>query len=141
MREHIARLEMRIKELENLDQTSPSITLFDPHAPSPYYSGSSSSSSHGSPSALSLPASVSPTPFPQGERGTPRAAMSPLTACHTEVDLSWESQWELAVCLLALAIICSHLTADSRTTRPLTTSRRPTVPPRSPRSSLPRSCA
>lgn len=78
MREHIARLEMRIKELENLDQTSPSITLFDPHAPSPYYSGSSSSSSHGSPSALSLPASVSPTPFPQ------------------EVDLSWESQWELA---------------------------------------------
>ncbi|CCM03882.1 uncharacterized protein FIBRA_06033 [Fibroporia radiculosa] len=76
MREHITRLEMRIKELENHDHSSPSVTLFDPHAPSPYGSGSSSSSSHGSPGLISLPASASPTPFSH------------------EMDSSWEQQWD-----------------------------------------------
>ena len=66
MREHIARLELRIKELEGADQTSPPITLFDPHAPSPYFSESSSSSSHGSPDGFSISASASPVPFPIG---------------------------------------------------------------------------
>ncbi|KZT10936.1 uncharacterized protein LAESUDRAFT_356428 [Laetiporus sulphureus 93-53] len=76
MREHIARLELRIKELEANDHASPSVTLFDPHAPSAYYSGSSSSSSHGSPGNFSLPASASPTPFPP------------------DMEASWETQWE-----------------------------------------------
>ncbi|KAI0076132.1 hypothetical protein K474DRAFT_1684991 [Panus rudis PR-1116 ss-1] len=66
MREHIARLEARIKELETPESlSSPPVTLFDPHAPSPYFSETSSpSSSHDSPSTLSLSASASPSPFP-----------------------------------------------------------------------------
>ncbi|KAI0088107.1 hypothetical protein BDY19DRAFT_994517 [Irpex rosettiformis] len=64
MREHIQQLEQRIKELESSDRrNSPSITLFDPHAPSPYPSGSSSSSGHDSPGAFSLSTSASPVPF------------------------------------------------------------------------------
>jgi hypothetical protein len=66
MREHIARLETRIKELESSDKTSPPVTLFDPHAASPYFSESSSSSSHDSPGVLTLSASASPIPFPVG---------------------------------------------------------------------------
>ncbi|KAH9932465.1 uncharacterized protein B0H18DRAFT_25848 [Fomitopsis serialis] len=74
MREHIARLELRVKELEGLEHSSPSVTLFDPHSQTPYYSGSSSSSSHGSPGTYSLPTSASPTPF--------------------QPESSWETQWE-----------------------------------------------
>lgn len=67
MREHIARLESRIKELESTDsKASPSVTLFDPHVVSPYLSESSSSSSHDSPGTFSLSASASPVPFPLG---------------------------------------------------------------------------
>ncbi|KAI0948956.1 hypothetical protein AcW1_008687 [Taiwanofungus camphoratus] len=96
MREHIARLEMRIKELENVEHSSPSVTLFDPHAPSPYYSGSSSSSSHDSPGNISLSASASPTPFPLGELDVRGATASPLTVNYTEMDPSWEAQWDSA---------------------------------------------
>ena len=67
MREHIARLELRIKELETSDKASPPVTLFDPHAASPYFSESSSSSSHDSPGLLSLSTSASPVPFPLGK--------------------------------------------------------------------------
>lgn len=68
MREHIQQLEMRIKELESTDSRhSPSITLFDPHAPSPYLSESSSSSSHDSPAPYNMSASASPVPFPLGQ--------------------------------------------------------------------------
>ncbi|KAI0338286.1 hypothetical protein BDW22DRAFT_1409640 [Trametopsis cervina] len=64
MREHIQQLELRIKELESTDyRHSPSVTLFDPHAPSPYLSESSSSSSHDSPGGFSLSTSASPVPF------------------------------------------------------------------------------
>ena len=63
MREHIARLESRIKELESSDKASPPVTLFDPHAVSPYLSESSSSSSHDSPGAFTLSTSASPVPF------------------------------------------------------------------------------
>ncbi|EKM54793.1 uncharacterized protein PHACADRAFT_258894 [Phanerochaete carnosa HHB-10118-sp] len=77
MREHIARLESRIKDLESSDKTSPPVTLFDPHAVSPYLSESSSSSSHDSPGPFSLSASTSPVPFP------------------LDADTSsWEDQWE-----------------------------------------------
>lgn len=76
MREHIARLELRIKELESSDKASPPVTLFDPHAVSPYLSESSSSSSHDSPGAFSLSTSASPVPFPL-DADTP----------------SWEDQW------------------------------------------------
>ncbi|CAL1706100.1 unnamed protein product [Somion occarium] len=76
MREHIARLESRIKELEMPEMaTSPPITLFDPHAPA-YFSESSSPSSHNSPSTLSLSASASPSPFPLDMDSSP-----------------WDAQW------------------------------------------------
>jgi len=70
MREHIAKLEMRIRELESAEVSSPPVTLHDPHAASPYLSESSSSSSHGSPGAISLSASTSPVPFPLDESAT-----------------------------------------------------------------------
>ena len=66
MREHISRLEARIKELESPEVTTPPIALYDPHAPSPYFSEESSSSSHDSPGTLSLSASASPVPFALG---------------------------------------------------------------------------
>ncbi|OSD04103.1 hypothetical protein PYCCODRAFT_1466534 [Trametes coccinea BRFM310] len=91
MREHIARLEARVRELENPEQSAPSMTLFDPHALSPYYSESSSSSSYDSPGKLSYSASASPTPFPLGEQDA-RNMMSPLSVSTPEVDASvWES--------------------------------------------------
>ncbi|THH31391.1 hypothetical protein EUX98_g2774 [Antrodiella citrinella] len=81
MREHIARLESRIKELESPEITTPPITLFDPHAASPYFSESSSSSSHDSPgTTISLSASASPAPFPIG-------ATADLESAH------WDGQW------------------------------------------------
>ncbi|KAI0364440.1 hypothetical protein BV20DRAFT_1107388 [Pilatotrama ljubarskyi] len=91
MREHIARLEMRVRELENPEQSAPSMTLFDPHALSPYYSESSSSSSYDSPGKLSYSASASPTPFPLGEPDH-RNMLSPLSIATPEVDpAAWES--------------------------------------------------
>ncbi|KAI0769392.1 hypothetical protein BD413DRAFT_83223 [Trametes elegans] len=85
MREHIARLEMRVRELENPEQSAPSMTLFDPHALSPYYSESSSSSSYDSPGKLSYSASASPTPFPINDQDT-RSIVSTLTVTTPEVD-------------------------------------------------------
>lgn len=67
MREHIARLEMRIKELEHPDQSSPAVTLFDPHAHPSFGSTSSSSSEYGSPGTVSITACESPSPFPIGK--------------------------------------------------------------------------
>ncbi|GBE80506.1 hypothetical protein SCP_0302210 [Sparassis crispa] len=92
MREHIARLESRIKELETNETSTPSVTLFDPHAPSPYYSESSGSSSHGSPGNISLSASTSPVPYgPDEIRST---MVSPLTVKYPDMDSSWEAQWD-----------------------------------------------
>ena len=93
MREHIARLEMRVKELEGLEHSSPSVTLFDPHSQTQYYSGSSSSSSHGSPGNYSLPTSASPTPF---QPGAPPLAfsMERSLTLRSDVEQSWETQWE-----------------------------------------------
>lgn len=92
MREHITRLEMRVKELENPEQSAPSMTLFDPHALSPYYSESSSSSSYDSPGKLSYSASASPTPFPMSDQDSRRSMSSPLTLSPSaEVDSrAWE---------------------------------------------------
>lgn len=75
MREHISRLEMRIKELEHPDQSSPAVTLYDPHVQASFGSASSSSSSYGSPGTVSIPACESPSPFP------------------IEAEASWEAQW------------------------------------------------
>ncbi|OCH91680.1 hypothetical protein OBBRIDRAFT_825183 [Obba rivulosa] len=92
MREHIARLELRIKQLEHPEQSSPAITLFDPHAPSPYYSESSSSSSHGSPGIASVPPSASPSPFQIGEHDFRQNASSPLDVKFSEIEYSpWGS--------------------------------------------------
>ncbi|KAI8992943.1 hypothetical protein BD414DRAFT_290709 [Trametes punicea] len=91
MREHIARLEARVRELENPEQSAPSMTLFDPHALSPYYSESSSSSSYDSPGKFSYSASASPTPFPLGEQDR-HNMMSPLSVSPPEIDATvWDS--------------------------------------------------
>lgn len=93
MREHIARLELRVKELEGLEHSSPAVTLFDPHSQTQYYSGSSSSSSHGSPGNYSLPTSASPTPFQPGAPPFAFWADRSLTS-RLDVESSWETQWE-----------------------------------------------
>jgi len=61
MRETIARLERRIRELEDPEYVSPGVTLYDPHSHS--RSGSSASST-GSPDSSFL--SVSHSPFASG---------------------------------------------------------------------------
>ena len=61
LRENIAKLEARIRELEDPDRNDSSITLFDPHAL--LFSEESSSSSAGSPSSLPFSTSHSPYPF------------------------------------------------------------------------------
>lgn len=106
MRERIAMLEARIKELESPEVTSPPITLFDPHAPSPYFSESSSSSSHGSPAALSLSASASPIPFPAGKFEDPGVLSMSPNGFTSDVDTTqWDSQWSsLSVSQMSLII-------------------------------------
>lgn len=91
MREHIQRLESRIKDLEGAEHTSPAVTLFDPHAASPYFSESSSSSSHDSPGAFSLSTSASPVPFPLGRDFEPISR--PLSHAYTDEPPSWEDHW------------------------------------------------
>jgi hypothetical protein len=59
LREHIVRLEQRIRELEDPDYVSPAVTLYDPHVHS---RSGSSSSSFGSPGSVYLSASRSPFP-------------------------------------------------------------------------------
>ncbi|KAI9453778.1 hypothetical protein BJY52DRAFT_1123297 [Lactarius psammicola] len=60
LRETVARLEARIRELESPEHTSSSVPLFDPHA----IPGSEDSSSSGSDSPLSIPFSASQSPIP-----------------------------------------------------------------------------
>ncbi|KIM40057.1 hypothetical protein M413DRAFT_73484 [Hebeloma cylindrosporum] len=63
LRETIVKLEQRVKELEDPEYISPSVTLFDPH----FHSRSnSSSSSFGSPESSYL--STSHSPFPSGKQ-------------------------------------------------------------------------
>jgi len=61
LRETIVKLEQRVKELEDPEYISPSVTLFDPHFHS---RSSSSSSSFGSPESSYV--STSHSPFPSG---------------------------------------------------------------------------
>ncbi|KAI0032891.1 hypothetical protein K488DRAFT_48857 [Vararia minispora EC-137] len=64
LRENVARLEARVRELEGnaTERAASSVTLFDPHSLS--YSGDSSSpSSTGSPTSIPFTASASPYPF------------------------------------------------------------------------------
>lgn len=60
LRENIERLEQRIRELEDPDYTSPSVTLHDPHLHR--RSESSSSSLAGSPGSTAFSAPHSPLP-------------------------------------------------------------------------------
>lgn len=70
LRETIVKLEQRVRELEDPEYVSPSVTLIDPH----FHSRSnSSSSSFGSPESSYLSASHSP--FPSGNTLT---HLSPL---------------------------------------------------------------
>ncbi|KAI0319005.1 hypothetical protein OF83DRAFT_1055743 [Amylostereum chailletii] len=71
LRENIARLEARVKELEGPDRAASSVTLFDPHA-----FDESSSSSAGSPPSLPFLPSASPYPFSASP--TPSIATPPL---------------------------------------------------------------
>ncbi|KAI0047936.1 hypothetical protein FA95DRAFT_1572220 [Auriscalpium vulgare] len=72
LRETISRLEARIKELEDPDRVSSSITLFDPHA---LLSEDSSSSGADSPSAFST--SQSPHTFPSTASSPPPPISTP----------------------------------------------------------------
>ncbi|KXN90636.1 hypothetical protein AN958_03876 [Leucoagaricus sp. SymC.cos] len=69
MRETIARLERRVRELEDPEYVSPAVTLYDPHGHS---RSGSSGSSIGSPDSSFL--SVSHSPFPSGSPTSPAAA-------------------------------------------------------------------
>lgn len=77
LRETIVKLEQRVKELEDPEYISPSVTLFDPH----FHSRSnSSSSSFGSPESSYL--STSHSPFPSRMSSAFVNLMNPLT-CHS----------------------------------------------------------
>ncbi|RDB24708.1 hypothetical protein Hypma_007636 [Hypsizygus marmoreus] len=74
LRENIARLEQRIRELEDPEYVSPAVMLYDPHA---HTRSESSSSSFDSPGETSLCASNSP--FPSDSSPTsPNASWSSL---------------------------------------------------------------
>ncbi|KAH7912432.1 hypothetical protein BJ138DRAFT_1004480 [Hygrophoropsis aurantiaca] len=83
LRENIERLEQRIRELEDPEYTSPSVTLYDPHGHR--RSESSSSSIAGSPASTGFSASHSPflsaTNSPQSSwlQGVPSPSPSPFT--------------------------------------------------------------
>ncbi|TFK25719.1 hypothetical protein FA15DRAFT_590018 [Coprinopsis marcescibilis] len=69
LKETIARLEERVKELEDPTTNATSIMLFDPHRDQASYSGSGSPCSFGSPNSAYLPA------FPSTESsGSPSSA-------------------------------------------------------------------
>lgn len=72
LRESITRLEQRIKELEDPEYTSPSVTLYDPHADHrrSYSSSSSVADSVGSGYSLSN------SPFPSGTQFCPSRSCS-----------------------------------------------------------------
>ncbi|KAG6920237.1 hypothetical protein DXG01_005006 [Tephrocybe rancida] len=67
LREHILRLEQRIRELEDPEYISPAVVLYDPHENS---RSGSSSSSFSSPGDTSLYASHSPLSFPSDSSPT-----------------------------------------------------------------------
>ncbi|KAF9237442.1 hypothetical protein BU15DRAFT_75985 [Melanogaster broomeanus] len=73
LREHIERLEQRIRELEDPEYTSPSVTLYDPHIHDQhlhYRSESSSSSLPDSPPSTGFSAPHSP--FPPSASSSPQ---------------------------------------------------------------------
>lgn len=67
LRETIARLESRVRELEDPDRSLTSVQLFDPHAL--VFSEPESSSSSAAESPSSIPFSTSHSPY--GTFGTP----------------------------------------------------------------------
>jgi hypothetical protein len=69
LRENIARLEQRVRELEDPGYTSPVITLHNPHL---QYSGSSSSSVAGSPEGIPY------SPFPSDSANSPQDCWTQL---------------------------------------------------------------
>ncbi|KAG6831577.1 hypothetical protein H0H87_004796 [Tephrocybe sp. NHM501043] len=76
LREHIARLEQRIRELEDPEYISPAVVLYDPHENS---RSGSSSSSFSSPGDTSLYTSHSPLSFPSDSSPTsPNASWTSL---------------------------------------------------------------
>lgn len=73
LRETIARLETRIRELEDPDYISPNVVLHDPHG---RQNSESSSSSLGSPGSASL--SIPHSPFPSGSASPPHGSWTRL---------------------------------------------------------------
>ncbi|KAF8070708.1 hypothetical protein FPV67DRAFT_1038357 [Lyophyllum atratum] len=67
LRENIARLEQRVRELEDPEYVSPAVVLYDPHAHS---RSGSSSSSFSSPGDTSIYTSHSPLSFPSDSSPT-----------------------------------------------------------------------
>ncbi|KAG1889873.1 hypothetical protein F4604DRAFT_1876620 [Suillus subluteus] len=89
LREHIERLEQRIRELEDPEYTSPSVTLHDPHRHG--RSESSSSSLTGSPASTGFSLSVSSfspsannSPQSSWIQGIPSPSPTPFTDIYHE---------------------------------------------------------
>ncbi|KAG2365372.1 hypothetical protein BDR07DRAFT_1374335 [Suillus spraguei] len=89
LREHIERLEQRIRELEDPEYTSPSVTLYDPHRHG--RSESSSSSLTGSPASTGFSLSVSSfspsannSPQSSWIQGIPSPSPTPFTDIYHE---------------------------------------------------------
>jgi len=89
LRENINRLEQRIRELEDPEYISPSVTLYDPHA-SRHHRSESSSSSLGSPG--SNPLSTSHSPFPSESASSPQGSWTHLPVVHSPSPSSFGAE-------------------------------------------------
>ncbi|KAK2463298.1 hypothetical protein APHAL10511_004953 [Amanita phalloides] len=114
LREHIARLEQRIRELEDPDYVSPAVTLYDPHMHS---RSGSSSSSFGSPGSVYLSASRSPFPSESptspetswnGLQNVPSPSRSPLAPEVVFFDHRIDSQPPIELAQMLLDIFAPH---------------------------------
>ncbi|KAF8629149.1 hypothetical protein AX17_005734 [Amanita inopinata Kibby_2008] len=114
LREHIARLEQRIKELEDPEYISPAVTLYDPHMHS---RSGSSTSSFGSPGSVYLFTPLSR--FPSESSTSPQASWKilqnlsspPVPPLGPEILLNSNrggSQPSVEVALMLLDIFAVH---------------------------------
>ncbi|KZP34452.1 hypothetical protein FIBSPDRAFT_906516 [Athelia psychrophila] len=105
LRENITRLEQRIRELEDPEYTSASVTLFDPHAHRRSYS-SSSSVADSSGSGVSLSPSPFPPDSPHGSWiGVPSPSPSPFREPYHD---DMRPPYELATMLLEIFLPHRH---------------------------------
>ncbi|KIM78836.1 hypothetical protein PILCRDRAFT_576092 [Piloderma croceum F 1598] len=109
LRESITRLEQRIRELEDPEYTSPSVTLFDPHAEHRRSYSSSSSVADSQGSGLSLTNSPFPSESPNSPHGSwigiPSPSPSPFREAYHD---DMRPPFELAQMLLEIFLPHRH---------------------------------